>query len=329
MLMALPLFQRHPRYFVALGLAVLVTFFLFSQAFLSRSALFDLRLAGSTQSRIEDAERDYAISVNERDELIRQLGPDPALIEAWPQLGHRHHMYTLWDFFRATFRCPHKVRRVGALGDGGKWVCGLEQIAQQPSCVIYSVGINGESSFEAELLKSAPHCELWGYDYSVLEFGPEVEHDHTLLPRAHFHAYALGGVDSYGPGTKPPFYTLPTLMKINGHSFIDILKIDIEAFEFHVLVDVIKQFKGKPLPFGQLQIEIHAWNKSFKDVLHWWEALEEAGLRPFWTEPNLVYANLYRDKSPGLSEYSFINIKGAHALISDGPNRHPPSPSHH
>ena len=28
-------------------------------------------------------------------------------------------------------------------------------------------GINGESSFEAELLEKAPGCQVWGYDFSV------------------------------------------------------------------------------------------------------------------------------------------------------------------
>ena len=28
-------------------------------------------------------------------------------------------------------------------------------------------GINGESSFEADLLDRAPGCQVWGYDYSV------------------------------------------------------------------------------------------------------------------------------------------------------------------
>lgn len=41
---------------------------------------------------------------------------------------------------------------------------------------------------------------------------------------------------------------------------------------------------GEPLPFGQLQLEIHIWHKSFAEYLTWWETLEAAGLRPFWTE---------------------------------------------
>jgi hypothetical protein len=100
------------------------------------------------------------------------------------------------DFFIPAFQCPHRVQRVGTLGDGGKWVCGLDRVAKQDKCVIYSfgpfhsipfshplppapqrrltsifsqnfTGINGESSFESTLLQRAPGCEVWGYDYSV------------------------------------------------------------------------------------------------------------------------------------------------------------------
>lgn len=39
------------------------------------------------------------------------------------------------------------------------------------------------------------------------------------------------------------------------------------------------------IKFGQLQLEVHAWpDKKFPYFLKWWEMLEAAGLRPFWTE---------------------------------------------
>jgi hypothetical protein len=47
----------------------------------------------------------------------------------------------LGDFFIPAFQCPHRVERVGTLGDGGKWVCGLERVAKQGKCVIYSFGL--------------------------------------------------------------------------------------------------------------------------------------------------------------------------------------------
>jgi hypothetical protein len=103
----------------------------------------------------------------------------------------RHFFFSSGDFFIPAFQCPHQVERIGTLGDGGKWVCGMDRVAKQDKCVIYSfgtllrlffffvallciahviidvTGINGESSFEQSLLKRAPGCEVWGYDFSV------------------------------------------------------------------------------------------------------------------------------------------------------------------
>jgi hypothetical protein len=32
------------------------------------------------------------------------------------------------------------MQRIGTLGDGGKWVCGLERLEDKKDCIIYSVG---------------------------------------------------------------------------------------------------------------------------------------------------------------------------------------------
>jgi hypothetical protein len=224
------------------------------------------------------------------------------------------------DFFLPAFRCPHRVQRIGTLGDGGKWVCGLDRIAQQRKpCRIYSFGINGESSFEAALLEAAPQCEIWGYDFSVKTFGPEIANVSALDARGHFFSYGLGSEDT--PYADPPMFTLQSLMRQNGHDFIDLLKIDIEGAEFGALDAFVNAFIPSPeyearhphapaaeepsLPIGQLQLEIHAWGEngaSFKKFRKWWERLENAGLRPFWTEPNLVYINLVRGARPDLAE---------------------------
>lgn len=54
--------------------------------------------------------------------------------------GTRHLQAAAGDFFLPSYRCPHRVERVGIMGDGGKWVCGLERIAPKKQCVIYSFG---------------------------------------------------------------------------------------------------------------------------------------------------------------------------------------------
>jgi hypothetical protein len=42
------------------------------------------------------------------------------------------------------------MERIGRLGDGGKWVCGMslyEEIPAEKPCVTYSFGVQTESSF--------------------------------------------------------------------------------------------------------------------------------------------------------------------------------------
>ena len=190
-------------------------------------------------------------------------------------------------------------------------------------------GVNGESSFEATLLQRAPGCQVWGYDFSVSSFGPEIEDVPNLKQRSHFYPYALGPKNDHGPGVNPPMYTLTKLMEINGHDFIDILKIDIEGAEFESLITFIEDFatnkhphapghNGGSLPIGQLQIEIHAREDThyheFAPFKRWWERLEKAGLRPFWTEPNLVYVNLIRGARPDLTEVRSFSHSHAHLL---------------
>jgi len=271
--------------------------------------------------RLQEEEARYAATVKARQGLVRKFGPTKEEVQSYPTAG----AYTLWDFFIASFQCPHHVERIGALGDGGKWICGVERLAKQKKCVVYSFGINGESSFEAGLLERALGCEVWGYDFTVDKFGPEIERSLRLKARSHFQPWALGGHNAHSPDDNPKYYTLDALMKLNGHDFIDVLKIDIEGAEFDTLstfLDVHRpksSFASTTLPIGQLQLELHAWDDyaNFAFFHDWWAALEAAGLRPFWTEPNLVYVN-YNDRSKArLSEYSFINIRGDHALVRE------------
>lgn len=111
-------------------------------------------------------------------------------------------------------------------------------------------------------------------------------------------------------------------MATNGHTHIDILKIDVEGWEFDIMTAILRPFiaAGQPLPFGQISLEMHVWNKKFDEFLTWWEILETAGLRPFMAEPNLVYQNYNKQSNTELAEYTFLNIKGYNAFISDSPS---------
>ncbi|SRR6266403_1989848 len=108
-----------------------------------------------------------------------------------------------------------------------------------------------------------------------------------------------------------------------GHTFIDVLKIDIEGAEFDTLTAFltankpIDAFADTKLPIGQLQLELHAWDEyaNFAFFHDWWIALENAGLRPFWTEPNLVYVNYAKGAKPNLAEVCHLSCGESRILM--------------
>ena len=51
------------------------------------------------------------------------------------------------DYYEPEFACRHE-RRVGQRGDGGKWVCDPHRLQAKPDCLVYSVGSEGDASFE-------------------------------------------------------------------------------------------------------------------------------------------------------------------------------------
>ena len=229
--------------------------------------------------------------------------------------------FTVWDFFPAAFNCPHTILRLGRLGDGGKWLCGLERHVglphevmshnqptkdpslaristltsgkgpvpgKQPGCIIYSFGIFNESSFESEMIGRTPHCQIWGYDFSVNKFGADLDRPEAK-GRTHFTQVGIAGKSD--TAKDPPFISIQDLMAINGHDHIDILKMDIEGFEFEAMRSFIEYYQSRDeeVPLSQFLVEIHLDETTSWDmVVAWWELLESAGFRPVWTEPNLL-----------------------------------------
>ncbi|CAL1697515.1 unnamed protein product [Somion occarium] len=314
------MFQRNPRYVLLVVVICAITFLLFTHSNFGLAEL-PVDVSGlpndpSLPARIARSERMYQKTLEKRQELIKKHGPTPERVVMFPPDKDPWPAYTAWDFFPPTFDCPHDLERIGSAGDGGKWICGLSRLEDKPNCVIYTFGVDWDSSFEGEVLSRTRHCEIWGHDALHTGFGHQIPKD--LKHRTHFAQLQLGPKDSHGPDDTPKIWTLQSLMRQNGHKHIDILKIDIEGWEFDTLRSIVQTFLDweTPLPFGQLQMEIHAWNKKFPDFLNWFEFLESAGLRPFMSAPNLVYVNYNRQSGAELVDYSFLNIKGQNVFVS-------------
>ncbi|KAF9917259.1 hypothetical protein FBU30_000839 [Linnemannia zychae] len=259
---------------------------------------------------LRNSERLYQLQVQKRNKYIRE---NNSKLGAW--YPHAKEMMPFWWYFQPSFNCPYEVERVGRFNDGGKWMCGMsviESFTKQDNCVIYSLGVFDDSSWEKEMLDRT-NCQVYAFDASV----DRITGDAANHPNMHFFKYFIGGkdkIDSSGTVWK----TLKTIMKENGHDWIDVLKIDIEGNEFDALNAMMDQFYI--LPFSQLQLEIHVWNEGkeladFKNFLKFWERLESHHLRPFWSELNTIVTKL--SGTLGLSEYSFLNIGEKKRLLQN------------
>merc|ERR1712144_37764 len=191
------------------------------------------------QARLAHAEKLWEQSVKDRQQMISAFGSRTRFPDGYI------YPYNVWDFARPSFFCPHDLERVGTLGDGGKVVCGMSRYERESpgpssesnpasSLIVYSFGVSTDSSFEAALLKRT-NCEIWGYDYTVASFAKEIKEQHES--RAIFQR--AGVSKTTDKNKKPPFYSIQDLMEISGHSYIDIIKMDIEGAEFDALSSLI------------------------------------------------------------------------------------------
>ena len=94
-------------------------------------------------------------------------------------------------------------------------------------------------------------------------------------------------------------------MEKNGDTLIDILKIDVEGWEWTSLEKAVYDFPNGALPVGQLQVEVHPgsvpitnWYAQLRSLFY---NLEKSGLRPFSFEINPIYKHM--------AEFSFLSIK--------------------
>ncbi|KAH9926656.1 methyltransferase domain-containing protein [Epithele typhae] len=338
--------QRHPRLLLAVLSFGLCAYWFFLAHKPPRPVVYTRN--PELKTRLGREEDKYRAMLPQRQALITKYGPTPAHLVMFPPDQDPWPPYTVWDLFPAIFNCPHEVDRMGALGDGGKWLCGLSRIQDKPDCVIYSIGMDSSYSLEATLLRSTRYCQVWIYDSTK---GDDASHyiPRLLRHRAHFAKLTLTSSDHHGPNDDPKGWTLKSLMAENGHAHIDFLRLDLEGWEWEAMRGVVSDFtveRATPpqvqadanstgwtvrerdgvLPFGQLQIELHIWNQRFQDFLEWWELLEVAGLRPFHQEINLIYANYNRRSGVELAEYSFLNTRGENAFIRDYTPAAPPTP---
>jgi hypothetical protein len=250
------------------------------------------------------AARSYARQRAAADELVDVMRAAP---DDWVRGSFHTGARALWvDPFRDFYRCPGVVEKLGKMGDGGKWVCGVDTLLQRSGCVVYSFGSNGDASFEKAILEHTA-CSVWTFDPTLNEVATAKV---TAVPGLNFTAVGLSDKDGSLElrGQVRPVRTLRTLMQERGHTWIDVLKMDIEGAEWPVLNAFIEA--GTPLPATQAQIEFHLRKPG--DAVDTMVGLDKLGMRVFHVEENN-----YCKTCPGRAyELAFGHVDKHGALVT-------------
>lgn len=199
--------------------------------------------------------------------------------------------YTGTEWFQRNLepsvRCALDAR-IGAVGDGGKWVCDPDQLIVKGNCTIMSVGSSNEYSFEAALEP---------YGCAVHTFDPTVAPDSRKPAHVQYHSLGLGTTAET---------RLSELIKVTSSQNIDILKVDCEGCEWGVLLDDTT-LSALRAHVTQFLVEFHWKDAATMEAVG--NRLLDAGFRVFSKEPNIQFSD------GSCIEYSFLNIHRAHAHV--------------
>lgn len=180
---------------------------------------------------------------------------------------------TLDGFF---CRSTAGIRLVGDEESG--WTVQTEFL--HPDSVCYCAGVGLGISFELELART--------FNITVVSLDPSPTGIQTIQECANLHnirfspvglSSSCGSIEFALPTnpaegsyrlpsinckiTRFDCADLPALMSKNGHSKIDLLKMDIEGFEY----DVIDQIVEHRIPIRQICVEFHPWLKPHGRLL--------------------------------------------------------------
>jgi Methyltransferase domain len=201
------------------------------------------------------------------------------------------------DFLQANFPCLYGEVPVGlddraSIVDGHKFACGIDHILGPP--IVYSFGCNRQIDFERGFLNSRPDAIVHVFDVNKLNLFESVEVNDSRIT---FHHLGLGP-NSDNP--QFPLKMLKDIMIMLNHTYVDVLKVDIEGGEYAWMDNEAPDVMSR---VGQLLIELHCFAMG-KRLPDWRmgrsiEKLERMSFRIFHKELNQI---IY----PCASEFSLM-----------------------
>ena len=160
----------------------------------------------------------------------------------------------------------------------------------------------------------------------VFTFDPTLSQEDLLtvarVPGISFHPWGLTSENRTDAqvqqdGLLGEVHTLPEVLQLLNHTWIDVLKIDIEGHEHRVLQELLSQLgESDGLPVTQLLVELHfgpinELNITTAELRDTMVALQDAGFKTFHRESNYMAAGY------SCWEYAMMRTDGhGHALLA-------------
>jgi hypothetical protein len=158
--------------------------------------------------------------------------------------------HSRFDFLGPVSPQCEKMEVFGS-GDGEKRACGLKKVlVNASSCTIISLGSNNQWDFEEAVFREVPRCQIHTFD-CTMPIGSKAP-DH-ISARTVLHPICLGSSDERKNGLQ--FLSWKSMIKLINITEAPLyLKMDIEGYEYEVLINMLKE---KYLPPVQIALELH------------------------------------------------------------------------
>mmetsp|Transcript_87611 Transcript_87611/g.152532 ORF Transcript_87611/g.152532 Transcript_87611/m.152532 type:complete len:330 (-) Transcript_87611:60-1049(-) len=187
-----------------------------------------------------------------------------------------------YDGWWPEWACDSLIRLPkGMHGDGAKWMCGIDALGFAPAAgapLLYSLGVGGETFWEAAMHRHIPNLEvhlvdptgkgLWDEEVRgrLHLFGGQL-HDWWIYGRSSHCSRRFRepkGKDSfnYKSCTMPVVHNLDDLKRRLGHEGrqITFLKVDVEGAEYTFFQEMMRNCSRTQPLFLHLNIELHGTN---------------------------------------------------------------------
>ncbi|XP_077861542.1 putative methyltransferase-like protein 24 [Saccoglossus kowalevskii] len=207
------------------------------------------------------------------------------------------------------------MKRMGyaAPRDGGWFIC-MDVHIDSNSCIVYSVGIANNWSFDDDMAEFG--CKVYSFDPSI------GQPDHKHAENVWFYNIGLWDENIDNMTTNKGVWkcrTLDSLRKFLGHDTVDVLKIDIEGSEWSVFVEILKS--GVLNKVKQIMFELHVGgipvNRGASDGMKKYKLLHQLlagnGFKLFYSADNSLktkvsWGDLVEEHANNI-EMGFVNSK--------------------